>query len=111
MAAATTSTGTDNNAIEELEVIMGLPGLRASRTMSLSEVMVTSHLVLNQAHDVLRWEREDINEERLCLSVWVSLLNQWTTSEKEKAEVRQKCQDVMEVLYSRRQALANMLDA
>jgi hypothetical protein len=25
-------------------------------------------------HDVLRQEREDINEERLCLLVWVSLL-------------------------------------
>jgi hypothetical protein len=37
---------------------------------------------------VLHREREDINEEQLCLSVWVSLLKQRTTSEKEKAEVR-----------------------
>jgi hypothetical protein len=34
--------------------------------------------------------------------VWVSLLKQLTTSEKEKVEVRQKHLDVMEVLYSRR---------
>jgi hypothetical protein len=37
---------------------------------------------------VLRWEREDINEERLRLLGWVSLLKQWRTSGKEKAEVR-----------------------
>jgi hypothetical protein len=30
--------------------------------------------------------------------VWVSLLKYWTTSEKEKAEARQKRFDVMEVL-------------
>jgi uncharacterized protein (DUF3084 family) len=35
-------------------------------------------------HDVLRREREDINEEQLRLSVWVSLLKMRTTSEKEK---------------------------
>jgi hypothetical protein len=34
--------------------------------------------------------------------VWVSLLKQLTTSEKEKVEVRQKRLDVMEVLYNRR---------
>jgi hypothetical protein len=34
--------------------------------------------------------------------VWVSLLKQLTTSEKEKVEVRQKRLDVMEVLYIRR---------
>jgi hypothetical protein len=31
-------------------------------------------------HDVLRWDREDINEERLRLSVWVSQLKRWMTS-------------------------------
>jgi hypothetical protein len=60
---------------------------------------------------VLHQEREDINEEWLRHSVWVSLLKQWTTSEKEKAEVRQKRIDVMEVLYNRRQAVADKLDA
>jgi hypothetical protein len=43
--------------------------------------------------------------------VWVSLLKQRTTSEKEKAEARQKRLDVMEVLYSRRQVVADKLDA
>jgi hypothetical protein len=60
---------------------------------------------------VLHQEREDINEEWLRHSVWVSLLKQRTTSEKEKAEVRQKRIDVMEVLYNRRQAVADKLDA
>jgi hypothetical protein len=45
-----------------------------------------------------------------CTSMWVSLLKQWMTSKKEKAEVRQKHLDVMEVLYSRRQAVAKKLD-
>jgi hypothetical protein len=102
MVAATTMTGTDDNAIEEPKVIMGHLGLWASRTVSLSEVMGTSHFALNQVHDVLRREKEDINEEWLRLSVWVSLLKQWMTSEKEKAKARQKSLDVMEVMYSRR---------
>jgi hypothetical protein len=108
---ATTSMGADDNVVEGLEVIMGHPGLRASGTVSLSEAMGTTHFALNQAHNVLRLEREDINEERLHLSVWVSLFKQRTTSEKEKAEARQKHLDVMEVLYNRRQAVANKLDA
>jgi hypothetical protein len=66
---------------------------------------------LNQAHDVLRQEREDINKEWLHLLVWVSLLKQQMTSEKEKVEVRQKNLDVMEVLYSRRQVVVDKLDA
>jgi hypothetical protein len=66
---------------------------------------------LNQAHDVLRQEREDINKEWLHLLVWVSLLKQQMTSEKEKVEVRQKNLDVMEVLYSRRQVVVDKLGA
>jgi hypothetical protein len=43
--------------------------------------------------------------------VWISLLKQLTTYEKEKAEARQKRLDVMEVLYNRRQVVADKLDA
>jgi hypothetical protein len=43
--------------------------------------------------------------------VWFSLLKQQMTSEKEKVEAWQKHLDMMEVLYSRRQAVANKLDA
>jgi hypothetical protein len=67
MAATTASTVVDDNAIEEPKVIMGHPILRVLGTVSLSEVMDTTHFALNQAHDVLRREREDINEERLHL--------------------------------------------
>jgi hypothetical protein len=101
MAAATASTGADDNAVEEPEVILRHPGNRAPGDVSLSEVMGTTHFALNQAHNVLRREREDINEEQLCLSVWVSLLKQWTTSEKEKADARQKLLDMMEILFTR----------
>jgi uncharacterized protein (DUF3084 family) len=72
--AATTWAGADDNVVEEPEVIMGHPSLRVLGDASLSEVMGTTHFALNQMHDVLRQEREDINEERLCLLVWVSLL-------------------------------------
>jgi hypothetical protein len=102
MAAATTSAGADDNTVEESEVIMGHLGLRAPGTISLFEVMGTPHFVLNQVHDVLRREREDINEEWLRLLVWVSLLKKWMTSEKEKAEARQKCLNVVENLFGRR---------
>jgi hypothetical protein len=37
---------------------------------------------------MLRREWEDVEEERLCLSVWGSLLKKWTTYEKEKAEAK-----------------------
>jgi hypothetical protein len=59
---------------------------------------------------VLHREREDINEERLRLSLWLSLLKQGTTSEKERAEVRQKRLNMMEVLYNRRQGMVDELD-
>jgi hypothetical protein len=35
----------------------------AGDCLSLSEAMGTTHFVLNQANDVLRREREDINKE------------------------------------------------
>jgi hypothetical protein len=110
MAAATASTSADGNTVEEPEVILRHPGLRAPGVVSLSEAMGTTHFALNQTHDVLRREREDINEERLRLSVWVSLLKQWTTSEKEKVDARQKRLDMMEILFARWQVVADQLD-
>jgi hypothetical protein len=111
MAAATASAGNDDNIIEEPEVIMGQPDLRAPGAFSLPEVMGTIHFTLNQMHDVLRQERDDINEERLHIWAWVSLLKKQMTSEKEKANGRQKRLDVMEILFARRQAGADKLDA
>jgi hypothetical protein len=111
MAATTSSMSADDNVVEEPEVIMGHPDLRAPGTISLFEVMGMTHFALNQVHDVLHQEREDINEEQLCLSVLVSLLKQRMTYEKDRAKARQKHLDVMEVLYSRRQAVVDKLDA
>jgi hypothetical protein len=47
MAVATTSTGADDNTIEEPKVIMGYPSLRAPETVSLSEAMGTTHFAMN----------------------------------------------------------------
>jgi hypothetical protein len=111
MASAIALVGTDDNANEEPEVIMGHLSLRAPGDVSLFEVMGATHFALNQVHDMLRREREDINKEWLCLLVWVSMLKKQTTSEKEKAEVRQKCLDVIEILLDKRQVATNQLNA
>jgi hypothetical protein len=50
---------------------------------------------------VLHREKEDIDDEWLCRSVWVSLLKKQMTYEKEKAEVRHKQLDVMEILLNK----------
>jgi hypothetical protein len=47
MVAATASTGTDDNTIEEHEVFMGHLGLWASGAISLFEVMGMTHFALN----------------------------------------------------------------
>jgi hypothetical protein len=88
MAAATALVGTDDNTIGEAEVIMGQLGLKVSGDVSLTEAMGTTHFALNQVHDVLRREREDIDEEQLRLSLWGSQLKKWMASEKEKAGAR-----------------------
>jgi hypothetical protein len=76
----------NNNAIEDV---------------SLFDMRGMAHFVLNQVHNVLHREKEDMGKERLCLSVWLSLLKEWTTSKKVKAKVRGKFTDVMEILLDR----------
>jgi hypothetical protein len=49
--------------------------------------MCIAHFALNQVQDVLCQERADLDEERLCLSVWLSLLKKLMASEKAKAKV------------------------
>jgi hypothetical protein len=101
IAVATASVGADDNAIEEPKVIMGHPNPWALGQVSLSEVMGTGHFALNQVHDMLHHEWEDIDEERLRLSVQSSLLKKWMTSEKEKAVATQKQLAVMQILLDR----------
>jgi hypothetical protein len=60
----------------------GAPG-----DVSLSDAMCIAHFALNQVQDVLCQERADLDEERLCLSVWLSLLKKLMASEKAKAKV------------------------
>jgi hypothetical protein len=43
--------------------------------------MGTTHFTLRQAHGVLQWERDNIEEERQRHTEWGSLLKEWTTSE------------------------------
>jgi hypothetical protein len=47
MATVTALMDDDENAIEEPEVVMGHPGLRAPGDASLSEEMGTTHFVLH----------------------------------------------------------------
>jgi hypothetical protein len=70
MAGATASTGDDDNVVEGPKVVMGQPSVRAPGHVSLSEAMGTTHFALHQVHDVLRREREDIEEEQLHLTEW-----------------------------------------
>jgi hypothetical protein len=50
---------------------------------------------------MLHREWEDIDEERLRLSVQSSLLKKWMTSEKEKAVATRKQLAVMQILLDR----------
>jgi hypothetical protein len=102
MAAAPSSAGNDDNAVEETEVVMGHPGLRAPGDVSLSKVMGITHFGLHQVRDVVYREREDIEEEWLRLTEWGSLLKELTTFEKEKAIGKQKYVGVTEVLLNRK---------
>jgi hypothetical protein len=65
MAAATPSAGVDDNTVKEPEVIMGHPSLRVPGAVSPSEVIGTTHFVLNQVYDVLRQERAEVRQKRI----------------------------------------------
>jgi hypothetical protein len=90
MVATTASAGADDDAIEELEVILGHPFLKASGDVSLFEAMGAAHWMLIQTHDVLHRDRGDIDDKQRCLLLWVSLQRKQMASEKEKAKARQK---------------------
>jgi hypothetical protein len=64
----------NNNAVKELEVSLGHRPVGAMGDVSLSNAMSTTHFALNQVHDVLHRERVDLDEECMCLSVWLSML-------------------------------------
>jgi hypothetical protein len=110
VGATTASAGADNDAVEEHEVILGHPILRVSGDVSLFEAMGMAHWALKQVHDVLHQEREDIDDERWRLLLWVSPLKKQTTSKKEKAEVKWDILGVKEELINRKQAAIEEVD-
>jgi hypothetical protein len=61
-----------------------------SRHVSLFEAVDTTHFTLGQAQVVLQREQTDIEEEQQRLMEWGSLLKEWTTSERERAMVKQE---------------------
>jgi hypothetical protein len=42
----------------------------------------TSLFALQQARDVFPWKLKNLDDERVCLLIWGSMLKKWTTSEK-----------------------------
>jgi hypothetical protein len=105
--AATTCDGDG----DELEIIMGHPGLWAPGLISLPEAMSMTHFVLHQVHDVLQWEWADIKEERHRLKEWGSLFKERTTSEKQKATAKRERLNKMEVMLKQEEVAIGLLDA
>jgi hypothetical protein len=101
----------NDNTVKEPEVILGHRIVVVSRDVSLSDAMGMTHFALNQVHDVLRQERADLDEERLHLLMWFSLLKKLMASKKAKVEARRMYVDVMEMLLDRQHATINELDA
>jgi hypothetical protein len=62
-ATGATVTGDDNDNNDQIEGVMGHPGLRAAVHVSLFEAMGTTHFMLRQAQDVLQREWADIEKE------------------------------------------------
>jgi hypothetical protein len=88
MGAATTSTVVDDDIVEEPEVILGHPLLRAPWDVSLDEAVGMARWVLDQAQNKLRWECGDIYDERQCLLLWASMLKELSISEMARENVR-----------------------
>jgi hypothetical protein len=79
---------------------LGHPLLRSSGDVSLDEAMCTVRWALNQAHDVLHRESDDIHDEHQCLLLWTTMLKRRTTSERAMAQVRQQHLDAREDLLN-----------
>jgi hypothetical protein len=79
----------DDDSVVEPEVILGHPTLRALGDVSLNEAMGTAWWALTQAQNVLHRESGGIVDERRCLLLWASMLKEWTTTLRARAEARQ----------------------
>jgi hypothetical protein len=78
----------DDNDIVEPEVILGHPTLRDPRDVSLDEAMGTTRWALTVAQNVLHRESGGIVDDRQRLMLWASMLKEWTTAERARAEAR-----------------------
>jgi hypothetical protein len=85
MSAATTLAAIGDDAPEEPEVIMGHLNLGALRQVSIPEAVDMTLFALQQARDVFLREQKNLDNERVCLLMWGSMLKKWTASEKQKA--------------------------
>jgi hypothetical protein len=108
-ASPSTAVADDDVTVEESGGIMGHP-IRAPGDVSLDEATGTTRWVLTQAQEVLRRESGGTNDEQRRLLLWASMLKEWTTTEKARAEARRQHLDVREELLNKLQAAINSRD-
>jgi hypothetical protein len=111
MGAAFTSAVAGDDIAEEPEVIHGHPLLRAPRGISLDEAMGTAQWALNQAQEVLRRERGDVDDKRQHVLLWASMLKDQTISKKVREQASERHLNTREELLKRQRASINELNA
>jgi hypothetical protein len=79
--AMTISVATRDDAPEEPEVIMGHSDLGALRQVSVPEVVDTTLFALQQVQDMFLREQKNLDDERVHLLTWGSMLKKRTASE------------------------------
>jgi hypothetical protein len=109
-AFPSTAAADDDVVVEEPGVILGHPTLRAPGDVSLDDTLGMAHWVLTQAQNVLRQESGGIVDERQCLLLWASMLQERTTVERARVEARQHHLDVREELLNRLPTAINNRD-
>jgi hypothetical protein len=109
-AFPSTAAADDDVVMEEPGVILGHPTLRAPGDVSLDDTLGMARWVLTQAQNVLRRESGGIVDERQCLLLWASMLQERTMAERARVEARQQHLDVREELLNRLPTAINNRD-
>jgi hypothetical protein len=68
--------------VREPEVVMGHPTFHAPDDIPLDEAMSMARRALSQVQRVLRWDDEDLTDERRCLQLWATMLKETMTTER-----------------------------
>jgi hypothetical protein len=89
-AAADAATGT----VGKLEVVMEHPTFHAPGDVTLDEAVGMAHRALSQGQRALRWEGEDLADERRWLHLWATMLKEITVFERAVARERQRSFDL-----------------